>query len=75
MGRDERTQRWRSKCWRMSVCFGWLELIVELNMIGFFNYFQYGLDFLISADGLVKKVIAHSNIVCLTTPVYISYDV
>lgn len=27
------------------------------------NYFQYGLDFLISPHGLVEKVVAHSNIV------------
>ncbi|ORY33951.1 hypothetical protein BCR39DRAFT_230785 [Naematelia encephala] len=28
----------------------------------FWNYFQYGLDFLISPSGFVTKVIAHSNI-------------
>jgi len=28
----------------------------------FWNYFQYGLDFLISPNGLVTKIIAHSNI-------------
>ena len=29
----------------------------------FLNYFQYGMDFLVSADGSVKKIIAYSNIV------------
>lgn len=37
---------------------------VGLIYSGFWNYFQYGLDFLISPDGLVEKVICHSNIVC-----------
>ena len=32
--------------------------------IGFWNYFQYGIDFLISQSGIVIKIILHSNIVC-----------
>jgi hypothetical protein len=30
--------------------------------LGFWNYFQYGLDFLISSSGYVTKIILHSNI-------------
>jgi hypothetical protein len=36
---------------------------------GFWNYFQFGLDFLLSAEGVVIKIIAHSNIVCPLRPV------
>lgn len=32
--------------------------------VGFWNYFQHGLDFLVSAEGVVTKIITHSNIVC-----------
>nr|XP_019046369.1 hypothetical protein I302_05113 [Kwoniella bestiolae CBS 10118]OCF25299.1 hypothetical protein I302_05113 [Kwoniella bestiolae CBS 10118] len=32
------------------------------NGKGFWNYFQYGLDFLVSKDGIVIKILCHSNI-------------
>ena len=35
----------------------------QLIRQGFWNYFQLGLDFLVSESGVVKKIIAHSNIV------------
>lgn len=34
-----------------------------LTSAAFWNYFQYGVDFLISAEGLVQKILLHSNIV------------
>ena len=33
------------------------------DQTGFWNYFQLGLDFLVSESGVVEKIIAHSNIV------------
>lgn len=36
-------------------------------MIVFWNYFQHGLDILISPDNVVSKIILHSNIVCHAT--------
>jgi hypothetical protein len=32
--------------------------------VAFWNYFQYGIDFLVTPEGLVSKIIIHSNIVC-----------
>lgn len=32
-------------------------------MVAFWNYFQYGMDFLISPEGDVQKILLHSNIV------------
>ena len=35
----------------------------RVKCAGFWNYFQYGLDFLIDSEGIIIKVICHSNIV------------
>ena len=37
---------------------------------GFWNYFQHGLDCLISRDGRIKRIIVHSNMVCPAAPIY-----
>ena len=35
----------------------------KADVIAFWNYFQYGMDFLISPEGEVQKILLHSNIV------------
>lgn len=41
----------------------------EVDEIAFWNYFHYGIDFLISPEGLVSKIVLHSNIVRCPIPV------
>ena len=40
-------------------------LLPATLMAGFWNYFQHGIDFLISGSGRIKRIIMHTNIVCL----------
>ena len=41
------------------------EFLIDTNLsLDFYNYFQYGLDFLISeTTHLVKKIVLHTNVV------------
>lgn len=42
------------------------ESVLTLRHLDFYNYFQHGIDFLISEHThLVKKIVLHSNVVCL----------
>ena len=42
------------------------------NLADFYNYFQYGIDFLISGTThIVKKIILHTNIVGLSPRSYV----
>lgn len=46
-----------------------LETVLTLRHLDFYNYFQHGIDFLISEHThIVKKIVLHSNVVCPIFP-------